>query len=77
MSIDKIHTNINPNNNIKERILDPYFAIQKKDGNHLQDLQGSKNYFINEHGKRVYHTKEDERAERLKAPCPHHTSVMR
>lgn len=52
MPIDKTkHINVNTNN-IKEKILDPYSAIQKQMAT-APSPPSRKNDFINEHGKSV------------------------
>jgi hypothetical protein len=70
MSIDKIiHQHENEHENENERILDPYFAIQKKMANSPRP-PSSQNYFINAQGKRVYHSKEDERVAEIESCMP-------
>jgi len=65
MSIDKIDQHENKN----ERILDPFFAIQRKMANSPRPAS-SQNYFINVQGKRVYHSKEDERLAEIESCMP-------
>lgn len=69
MSIDKIHQHENKHENENERILDPFFAIQKKMANSSHP-PSSQNYFINTQGKRVYHSKEDERVAEIESCMP-------
>ena len=67
--INKIHQYENERENNNERILDPYFAIQRKMANSPRP-PSSQNYFINARGKRVYHSKEDERVAVIESCMP-------
>jgi len=69
MSIDNIHQHENQHENKNERILDPFFAIQKKMAN-SPPPPSSQNYFINAQDKRVYHSKEDERLAKIESCMP-------
>jgi hypothetical protein len=66
---NNIHQYENEHKNNNERILDPYFAIQKKMANSPRP-PSSQNYFINAQGKRVYHIKEDERVVEIESCMP-------
>jgi hypothetical protein len=66
---NKIHQYENERENNDERILDPYFAIQRKMANSPSN-PSSQNYFINTQGKRVYHSKEDERVAEIESCMP-------
>ena len=66
---NKIHQYENERENNNERILDPYFAIQRKMANSPSN-PSSQNYFINAQGKRVYHSKEDERVAEIESCMP-------
>jgi len=69
MSIDKIHQHENAHENNNVRLLDPFFAIQKKMANSPRP-PSSQNYLINAQGKRVYHSKEDERVAEIESCMP-------
>jgi Methyltransferase domain len=69
MSIDKIHQRENEHENRNERILNPFFAMQKKMAN-APTRPSSQNYFINTYGKRVYHSKKDERVAEIESCMP-------
>ena len=66
---NKIHQYENERENNNERILDPYFAIQRKMANSARP-PSSQNYFINAQGKRVYHSNEDERVAEIESCMP-------
>ena len=69
MSIDKFHQRKNEYENKNERILDPFFVVQKKMAN-APSRPSSQNYFINSQGKRVYHSKDDERVAEIESCMP-------
>ena len=69
MSIDKISQHEKEHENENGKILDPFFAIQKKMANSLSN-PSSQNYFINAQGKRVYHSNEDERVAEIESCMP-------
>jgi hypothetical protein len=66
---NKIHQYENKRENNNERILDPYFAIQKIMAN-APSRSSSQNYFINSQGKRVYHSKEDDIVAEIESCIP-------
>src|SRR6476620_6817304 len=66
---NKIHQYENERENNNERILDPYFAMQKSMANSPHP-PSSQNYFINTQGRRVYHSREDERVAEIESCMP-------